>query len=545
MLNCINKDILPKKIIFSSDNIEGQENIFKAKHQIAFDEKEKLIFYGNSKLIIDFGSEYYGVLQLMVGNIIPENHVVKLRVSLGESLAECCSEYGRKDSLNYHGIKFMEFDVMMFSEIQTGCSGFRYAQIEVLTEDCTFELINCKLISKQDDINRVGYFSCDDKRVNEIFDTAVRTIELCQQNGYVWDGIKRDRIVWIGDLHPEALSIMYLNGDCGRVLDSLSFARNYAPLPSWINNIPTYSMWYIIILYEVFLRSGNVKCLEENLAYVKGILKQFDESVNTDGSVDFAKIAYDSDMKYFLDWATFEKEDAEVGVKCLLIYTLNIAKRLLHILGEDVGLCDAIIDKVIGYDKEVAYKQVKAIQCFSKGCVDLKDVELMAKNGAAGLSTFMAYYILKSLAEGGAGEQAFSIMKEYYGAMLDLGATTFWEDFDVEWLKDNPLPITAFEQEGKKHIHADYGKYCYKNFRHSLCHGWSSGVIPYIFEEIVGLSIIEPGYKKIKISPNLCGLKEIKAGISTPYGLVKVHVKDNDGKIERHIDAPCGVEVVF
>lgn len=545
MLNYTSEIKLPSKILYKSNNICGIENIFKPKTQIAFDEQEKIVFNGKGKIIIDFGKEYYGVLQLMVGNIIPENNVVKLRINLGESLAECCSEYGRKSSLNNHGVKFMEFDVMMFSEIQTSYCGFRFAEIEVLTENCTFELINCKLISKQDNINRVGYFSCDDERVNDIFNTAVRTIELCQQNGYVWDGIKRDRIVWIGDLHPEALSIMYLSGDYNRIINSLSFTRHYAPLPSWLNNIPSYSMWYIIILYEVFLRNGNVKCVEDNFSYIIGILEQFNESVSSDGSVDFAKIAYDCDMKYFLDWATFEKEDAEVGVKCLLIYTLNIAKKLLQILGEETNLCDVIRDKIIGYDKEVSYKQVKAIQCFSKGYVELKDIEVMAKNGASGLSTFMAYYILKSLAEGGANEQAFNIMKEYYGAMLDLGATTFWEDFDIEWLKDNPLPITAFEQEGRKHIHADYGKYCYKNFRHSLCHGWSSGVIPYIFEKIVGLSIIEPGYKKIKISPNLCGLKEINAGISTPFGCVKIHIKDNNGKIEKQIDAPSGVEVIF
>ncbi len=26
------------------------------------------------------------------------------------------------------------------------------------------------------------------------------------------------------------------------------------------------------------------------------------------------------------------------------------------------------------------------------------------------------------------------IIKEYFGAMLSRGATTFWEDFDMEWL---------------------------------------------------------------------------------------------------------------
>jgi hypothetical protein len=338
---------------------------------------------------------------------------------------------------------------------------------------------------------------------------------------------------------------MYLSGDYDRVLNSLEFAKKYAPLPAWINNIPSYSMWYIIIVYEVFLRYGDFKCIEDNLSYIKGILEQFDKSVKVDGVINFAEIAYDCDMGYFLDWATFEKEDAEVGVKCLLVYSLDIAKQLLKMVGEETSICDKVKSRIVGCDKDISYKQIKAIQCFSKGFVKDKDIELMAKDGASGLSTFMSYYILKSLADGGASEQAFNIMKEYYGAMLDLGATTFWEDFDMEWLKENPLPITEFEQEGKKHIHADFGKYCYKNFRHSLCHGWSSGVIPYIYEKIVGFTILEPGCKKIKICPNLCGLKEVNAGISTPFGCVKVHIKNNNGKIEQQVDVPCGVEIVY
>jgi alpha-L-rhamnosidase len=32
------------------------------------------------------------------------------------------------------------------------------------------------------------------------------TVHLCMQD-YLWDGIKRDRLVWIGDMHPEVSTI--------------------------------------------------------------------------------------------------------------------------------------------------------------------------------------------------------------------------------------------------------------------------------------------------------------------------------------------------
>ena len=77
--------------------------------------------------------------------------------------------------------------------------------------------------------------------------------------------------------------------------------------------------------------------------------------------------------------------------------------------------------------------------------------------------------------------KAVAMMKEYYGGMLDKGATSFWEDFNIEWIKDSGR-IDIFPDQGEKDIHGDFGDYCYKGFRHSLCHGWSAGVLTFIEE---------------------------------------------------------------
>ena len=42
------------------------------------------------------------------------------------------------------------------------------------------------------------------------------------------------------------------------------------------------------------------------------------------------------------------------------------------------------------------------------------------------------------------------------GKMIDLGATTFWENFDITWA-ENAAPIDELVPEEKKDIHADYG----------------------------------------------------------------------------------------
>ena len=43
---------------------------------------------------------------------------------------------------------------------------------------------------------------------------------------------------------------------------------------------------------------------------------------------------------------------------------------------------------------------------------------------------------------------AFNLIENYWGKMLEFGATTFWEDFDVEWTK-NAYGIDEMPQIGK------------------------------------------------------------------------------------------------
>ena len=126
-------------------------------------------------------------------------------------------------------------------------------------------------------------------------------------------------------------------------------------------------------------------------------------------------------------------------------------------------------------------KQVIALKYFATGSLADDETAKLIEGGARGMSTFMSYFILKAIAETSGAEIAIDIMKEYYGAMLDRGATSFFEDFDMDWLPGSGR-IDEMPKAGEKDLHGDYGAYCYAGFRHSFCHGWSAGVIMFIKE---------------------------------------------------------------
>ena len=135
------------------------------------------------------------------------------------------------------------------------------------------------------------------------------------------------------------------------------------------------------------------------------------------------------------------------------------------------------------------------------------------------------------------------MIEKYWGKMLKMGATTFWEDFDVSWC-ENAARIDEVVPEGKVDIHGDFGKYCYKGFRHSLCHGWASGSTAFMSNKILGVNILEPGCKKVEIKPDLGNLNWAKGKFPTPYGEIIIEHRVQNGKIVSEVSAPLGIEII-
>ncbi len=98
---------------------------------------------------------------------------------------------------------------------------------------------------------------------------------------------------------------------------------------------------------------------------------------------------------------------------------------------------------------------------------------------------------------------------------------------------------------GKKDIHGDFGEFCYKGYRHSLCHGWSGGPAAWCINHVLGIRALDAGCKTVEVKPFLGDLQWAEGSMALPGGRsVKVSVKKKpDGTLETSIDAPEGVRI--
>jgi len=497
-----------------------------------------------ASILLDYGKELHGGLQLVMGSS-SRREPSQVRIRFGESVGEANSDAYNSDwlmghSTDDHAKRDMILEIPRDGMIELGNTGFRFVRLDLLQPDTTVRLKEARAIFRYRDIEYLGSFRSSDSRLDRIWMTGAYTTHLNMQE-FLWDGIKRDRLVWLGDFHPELMTITKVFGYNQVVPDSLDLACKQYPLPAWMNRMSSYSMWYLIIQWQWFLQNGDLEFLTRHHDYIVGLIRQIDACIEPDGSENLSKFR-------FLDWPSSpNQEGVEAGYRALLVWSLQDARKLCDMLQEPevAAVCEAALEKLS--HKVLPHhnlKQAAALMTVA-GLLDPKEAceQVISVGGASGFSTFYGLYMLDALAMAGLHDEALAILDSYWGGMLDMGATTFWEDFNIEWM-ENSAPIDAFTPEGKRDIHGDFGAYCYPSFRHSLCHGWASGVTAWLTEQVLGIQIVEPGCKVLRIDPHLGDLEWVQGSFPTPLGVVSVkHTRLQDGTVESQVEAPEGVRI--
>lgn len=537
--------IYPTRIVWQDGQINASDNLMLDGNGQANLNNEHITILKNnatqtSSVLLDFGKEINGAVEIITGMWGGGNTPRNVRIRLGESVSEAMSEIGAKGATNDHAMRDMKLQLPWLGKNQTGESGFRFVRIDFLDPDAELHLREVRAIATYRDIPYLGTFKSSDERLNKIWEVGAYTVHLNMQD-YLWDAIKRDRLVWVGDLHPEVATVNTVFGYNDVVPKSLDLARESTPLPGWMCGISTYSMWWIVLHYDWYMAHGDLAYLEEQKPYLQGLVKQILSKVK-DGKEQM-------DGTRFLDWPSSEDSLAvHAGLQAMTILGLEKASQISTFLNdpETKKLCDDALVKMRKVKPDHNQSKQAAALMSLVGLMDKEKAyqDVLKVGGAKNFSTFYGYYMLEAMAKAGKYQEAMDIISEYWGAMLDLGATTFWEDFNIEWLP-NASRIDELVPEGKVDIHGDFGAYCYVGHRHSFAHGWASGPTSWLSEHVLGIKVAEPGGKAYTVKPHLGNLSFAEGTFPTKYGIIKVkHTKDANGKIISEIEAPKEIKII-
>ena len=495
---------------------------------------------GKASFLLDFGRELQGGIQMVTGRSSQKE--VKVRVRFGESVSEAmCDITPENGATNDHAIRDFHLTLPWLGVAEIGNSGFRFVRIDLEEPNVELCLKELRATFGYRDIPYLGSFKSDNERLNDIWMTGAYTVHLNMQE-FIWDGVKRDRLVWIGDLHPELMTVNTVFGYNEVIPKSLDLIRDTTPVPNWMNGISSYSIWWLLIHRDWYLYQGNLAYLQEQKTYMTSLLNHLMTKIDDNGKETL-------DGTRFLDWPSSPNvKGVDAGLQALMVMAMQAGEDIAEALGDKdlAARCKKAEKRLLKYVPEHTQSKQGAALMALAGLMKAEnaDKEVLSVGGSQNFSTFYGYYMLEAMAMAGNYQGAMDIISEYWGAMLDLGGTTFWEDFNIEWTK-NAARIDEIVPEDKVDVHRTYGDYCYKGFRHSLCHGWASGPTAWLSRHVLGVEVVEPGFKKVRIVPHLGNLNWVEGTFPTPLGVIKIrHEKGQDGKIRSDIQVPEGVELV-
>lgn len=531
--------VAPERIVWKSEGVSAPRNaellLGVNPGQVNVWDKEscKLEHNGQpSGILLDFGRELHGGIQIFFGNLSAPD--LKLRIRLGESVTEAMN-----DLRNEHSVRDAVFDVPWMGMLEFGQTGFRFLRIDTVGEKNSIEIRGVRAVSIMRDDPLLGSFRCSDKQLDRIWATGARTVHLCMQE-YLFDGPKRDRLVWIGDIVPEADVISTVFGNHMIIPKSLDFIRDKTPPVEWMNTISSYSLWWIVIQRNWFFNHGDLNYLKSQMDYLWKLVRHISVFIDKNG-----KHSLPSAM---LDHPTaLNPEAVAAGTHAHLFLALTAAEEIFKWLNlhDKAVFCAKLEERLAKRKVDHKNSKTAAAMFAISGLAEPTSInsECLAREPLADFSPFFAHFILEARVMAGDHQGCIDAIRKSWGGMLSLGATSFWEHFDVNWL-ENAGRIDEIVPEWKLDVHKDRGEFCFKGLRHSLCHGWSAGPTAWLSRHILGFQPSLPGGMNFYLRPQLCDLKWAEGAWPTSEGVIFVrHEKTRSGRMKTEIKAPKGVKI--
>lgn len=340
-----------------------------------------------------------------------------------------------------------------------------------------------------------GHFTCDKERINKIWNTCAYTFHLNSREFYL-DGIKRDRWVWGGDAYQSFMVDAYLYNNPEITKRTILALLGKPPYQQHVNTIVDYTMYVIIGAYEYYFRSGDrefTERIKERLtALAEFLFSRLDEN---------GLVCQRPGDWIFIDWSDIDKDGPVCAEQILLWQTYKCLEAMYG--GDYSHRAEALRTKIM---EDFWKPELGAfIDCAASGkmhvsrhanifailydFVDEQTSEIITAKvlenpGITPITTpYFEFFELMAMCKMGRVEYVLNLLDSYWGGMIDLGATTIWEEFDPK-------------MQGAEH-YAMYGS----AYSKSLCHAWGAGPIFLLGRYVLGVYPTSPGYKTFEVKP--------------------------------------------
>ncbi len=415
---------------------------------------------------------------------------------------------------------------------------YRYLRLEITTADEPLTIEGLKSIFTAYPFERRATFA-GPPEVQRILDTGWRTARLCAHETYM-DCPFYEQLQYAGDARIQMLISLYMTGDARLMKNGIALLNSsrtaegatYSRAPSALQQyIPPFSLWWIGMVHDYWQYVDDPVFVQGMLPGVESVLRFYGQYQGEDGSL--GRMPWWNFVDWVPQWPNGEPPaeadgsgSAALNLQLLLAYQWaadleaslgdkqlgkqysKLAQRLASVVRDrdwdaSRGLfADQPSHRT--YSQHVNTLAVLAHIVKGTGARSVVD-KIFADPSLAQSSIYFRAYTNAVLREAGLGDKYLEVLGPWR-EMLQSGLTTW-----AEWNGPDAR---------------------------SDCHAWGASPNFEMLRTIAGIEPLEPGFKAVRIAPNLGKLTSVKASMPHPKGEISVDLAVHDGKLTGTLSLP-------
>lgn len=420
------------------------------------------------------------------------------------------------------------------------------------------EVLDLKYRESGYDSKQTGTFVSSDKFINTYVKKAARTLYVGMRDTYM-DCPDRERSQWWGDvvnvlpmadfLFDNTSSLLAKKG----ILELAGWQRSdgiiYSPVPSgkkdnfvasdqkkgyWEKELPDqmlYSVGYYGFYYYL-LSTGDVETIKTVLPSVKKYLATYE--LDEKGFPKVPKRNPDQSW-HFGDWSW----DKVLDYDLMIVELYYLALKGFVLMAETTGMDNIITvekDNMLRIENNFDsrywngtcyqspnYKKVDERVSALAVCAGLanhdkyeKIAEILSKEQHA--SPYIEHRIMEAYFIMGKGKEGLERFRKRFSKMVVSSYSTLWEGWKLRIML---IPMS------------------------STNHPWAGASAAILYQQMLGIKILEPAYKKFAILPQMGGVEKLQASFDCAAGLVSVKINEGKSGFNMEITIPEKSEAVI
>ncbi|MBV8812496.1 MAG: family 78 glycoside hydrolase catalytic domain [Acidobacteriaceae bacterium] len=427
---------------------------------------------------------------------------------------------------------------------------YRYLRLDVQTEDEPLTIEDLHGVFTGYPFGRRAEFQVDNPQLNQdlqqILTVGWRTARLCAHETYM-DCPFYEQLQYAGDTRIQALVSLYMTGDSRLMKNAIALLNSsrtaegatYSRAPSYLQQyIPPFSLWWIGMVHDYWMYVDDPDFVRSMLPGVRAVLEFFGNYQQQNGSL--------AHMPWwnFVDWVpqwpggvppanADGSSSAALDLQLLLAYqwAADLEEKLgNHALASaDAASADQLKRTILQTDWDAARglfadqpehrthsQQVNTLAVLA-GIVGLEKgrsvmEKVIADSTLAQSTIYFRAYTNAALRKVGLGDRYVDMLGPWR-EMLSQGLSTW-----AEWNGPDAR---------------------------SDCHAWGASPNFELIRTVAGVESVAPGFKRVRIAPNMGSLQKVTASMPHPNGEIRVSLKHKNGKLIADLSLPPNITGEF